>query len=92
VTFCSKFTIPSNSRKFPTEFLGNLEIPENSQREFRVAWILRIPGNTRMGSGVNLIWNLGVVDPSQKNFDFLGKFPKNLDFFRQFHKPKIDFF
>jgi len=31
----------------------------------------------------------GVVD--SKNFDFLGKFPRNLDSFTQFHKQKIDF-
>src|SRR6218665_371739 len=27
-----------------------------------------------------------------QNFDFLGKFPKNFDFFQQFHELKIDFF
>jgi len=35
------------------------------------------------------IW--GGREPGSKNFDFLGKFPKNLDSFRQFHKQKIDF-
>src|SRR6218665_1762578 len=27
----------------------------------------------------------------QKNFDFPGKFPKNVNFLRQFHKTKFDF-
>jgi len=36
--------IRSNSRKFPMEFNENSEISVNSQREFRVAWIPRIPG------------------------------------------------
>ena len=49
VTFCLKFTIRTNSRKFSTEFHGNSEIPGNYQREFRVAWIPGIPGISRMG-------------------------------------------
>jgi len=32
-----KFTIRSNSRKFPKKFHVNSKIPGNSQREFRVA-------------------------------------------------------
>ena len=32
------------------------------------------------GSGVNLVLNLGVVDPDKK-IDFLGTFPKNLVFY-----------
>jgi len=35
------------------------------------------------------IW--GGRGPGSKNLDFLGKFPKNFDSFRQFHKQKIDF-
>jgi len=31
-------------------------------------------------SGVNLIWNLGVVDPGQRNFDFPSKLSTNFDF------------
>jgi len=42
-------------------------------------------------SGVNLVWNLGCRGPGAKNFDFLGKFPKYSDSFRQFHKQKTDF-
>src|SRR6218665_2230076 len=36
-------------------------------------------------SGVNLVWNLGVVDPGKKSIS-TGKFPKNFNFFRQFYK------
>ena len=43
-------------------------------------------------SGVNLVWNLGVmVDPGQKNFDFSRQISENFVFFRQFHT-KIWFF
>ena len=56
----------------------------------------------RMHSGVNLIWNLGVVDPSKTNFDFSrhisekirvssGNFTKHFDFLRQIFK-KFRFF
>jgi len=41
--------------------------------------------NADMCSGVNLVLNLGVVDPGKKNI-FPGKFPKNFVFFCQFHK------
>ena len=37
-------------------------------------------------SSVNLVWNLGVVDPSKKNSTFHANFRKNFDFFRQFYK------
>ena len=40
----------------------------------------------REDSGVNLVWNLGVMDPGKKNSIFPGKFPKSFDFFRQFKK------
>ena len=33
------------------------------------------------------IW--GGREPGSKNFDFLGKFPRNLDSFRQFHNKMI---
>src|SRR6218665_2086 len=37
-------------------------------------------------NGVNLILNLGVVDPGKKISISTGKFPKNFNFFRQFYK------
>ena len=44
MTFYLKFTIRSNSRKFPAEFHGNSEIPQNFQTEIQG----RI-GNFQMG-------------------------------------------
>jgi len=37
------------------------------------------------GSCINLVWNLGAVDPG-KEIDFQGKFPKKSIFFWQYHK------
>src|SRR6218665_496564 len=37
-------------------------------------------------SGVNLVRNLGVVDPGPKNFDFYRQISENFDFFRQLKK------
>ena len=43
------------------------------------------------GSCVNLVWNVGVVDPGKKSIFFPGKFPINFDFLRQFHTKKSIF-
>ena len=42
-------------------------------------------------SGVNLVWNLRGRGCGSKNFDFLGKFPWNFDFFSGNFSIKFDF-
>ena len=63
-------------------------LPISTRIEYKVLLIVL---KAQMGSGVNLVWNLGDRGPESKSFDFLEKFPKNLDSFRQIHQKKIDF-
>jgi len=48
---------------------------------FSSADFLKLNGTTF--SGVNLVWNLGIVDPGKKNSILSGKFPENFNFSRQ---------
>jgi len=42
-------------------------------------------------SGVNLVWNLGVVDPGQKNFDFYRQISEKFQFFQAILHKNIEF-
>src|SRR6218665_2966939 len=81
-----KSTVGRNIAEYVRLLFSELERARLIQSGYHLVYLRR---NHYFGPAASIWFEIWwVVDPGQKNFDFIGKFQKNCNFFMQFHKEK----